>query len=323
MLVRLGCDMGQGWLYGQPAGQQELPRIVEERHAKAGRQEVPLPSFASPSLHMDSLPTQRLSQLQAIYDSAPVGLCFLDTNLRYVSLNRRMAEMNELPIITHLGLTVKELLPLTYPIIEPYLLRALNGETISGLEIESIEASTKRRMLVSYQPARDEAGEVVGVAVSALDVTERARTQEALRESEEHYRNRVDLSPQISWTAAPDGKVLDLSPLWMALTGLTLEQTLGDGWIGALHTDDLAHVTEQWNVSLVTGDPVDIQYRIHCADGSYRWMRARAQARRGPDGSIIRWYGMLDDIDEHVRTLEELQRSRAKLRAELRLGSSC
>jgi PAS domain S-box-containing protein len=323
MLVRLGCDMGQGWLYGQPARQQELMRIVEERQAKVGKQESPPPSFSSPSLHMDSLPAQRLSQLQAIYDSAPVGLCFLDTNLRYVSLNRRLAEIHDLPIITHLGLTVKELLPKTYSVIEPYLLRALNGETITGLEIENIESPLKRRMLVSYQPARDEAGEVVGVALSVLDVTERARTQAALRESEEHYRNRVELSPQVSWTAAPDGKILDVSPLWMALTGLTMEQTLGDGWISAVHTDDLAHTTEQWNVSLVTGDPVDIQYRIHCVDGSYRWMRARAQPRRGPDGSIIRWYGMLDDIDEHMRTLEELEQSRARLRAESRLGSNC
>lgn len=323
MLIRLGCDMGQGWLYGQPAGQHDLLRIVEERHAKAGRQEVPSPSFAGASLHMDSLPTQRLSQLQAIYDSAPVGLCFLDTNLRYVSLNRRMAEIHDLPIVTHLGLTVKDLLPLTYPVIEPYLLRALNGEIISGLEIENIEAPAKRRMLVSYQPTRDEAGEVVGIAVSVLDVTERARTQEALRESEEHYRNRVELSPQVSWTAAPDGQILDASPLWTMLTGLTMEQTLGDGWMCALHTDDLAHVMEQWNEALITGNPVDIQYRIHCVDGSYRWMRARARARRGADGGIIRWYGMLDDIDEHVRTLEELEQNRAKLRSELRLGSNC
>ena len=312
MLIRMGCDLGQGWLYGQPAGLLELPRMVHERQPLVGLHQ-PL-AFAHLSLHMDSLPTQRLSQLQAIYDGAPVGLCFLDTHLRYVSLNRRMAEIHDLPIVAHLGLTVKELLPLTYPVIEPYLLRALNGETIAGLEIDNVEGPAKRRMLVSYQPARDEAGEVVGIAVSVVDVTERARTQEALRESEEHYRNRVELSPQVSWTADPTGQILDASPLWMELTGLTLEQTLGDGWSKALHQDDVERSLAAWKESLTTGDPVDLQYRIHCVDGSYRWMRARAQPRRGANGEIIRWYGTLDDIDEHVRALEELKQSRASLK---------
>ncbi len=125
-----------------------------------------------------------------------------------------------------------------------------------------------------------------------------------MRESEEHYRNRVELSPQVSWTSAPDGGILDVSPLWMALTGMSREETLGHGWLKALHPDDLERVASRWKDSLATGDPVDFQYRIHCVDGSYRWMRARAQPRRGPDGEIIRWYGMLDDIDEHMRTLE-------------------
>ncbi len=63
------------------------------------------------------------------------------------------------------GRRLKQALPQQFPLLEPYLLRALNGEAISGLEVEvGTTPGEPRRMLVSYQPARDEGGEVVGIA---------------------------------------------------------------------------------------------------------------------------------------------------------------
>ena len=62
-------------------------------------------------MSLETLPAQRLAQLQAVYDGAPVGLCFLDRNLRYISLNRHLAEMNGKPIKEHLGKTPAEMVP--------------------------------------------------------------------------------------------------------------------------------------------------------------------------------------------------------------------
>ncbi len=81
---------------------------------------------------LEALPAQRLAQLQAIYDGAPVGLCFLDCDLRYVSINRRLAEMNGTPEDEHIGRTPKEVIPMLYPRIEPYIQRALRGEGHPG-----------------------------------------------------------------------------------------------------------------------------------------------------------------------------------------------
>ena len=69
---------------------------------------------------LEALPAQRLLQLQAIYDAAPVGLCFLDANMRYVSINKHLAEMNGVPIADHLGKYVPEVLPNFFPTLEPY-----------------------------------------------------------------------------------------------------------------------------------------------------------------------------------------------------------
>jgi PAS domain S-box-containing protein len=320
MLLWLGCDLGQGWLYGRPVPPEQLPEILAERINS------PLPpseyrsaaTDASLPLRLEALPAQRLAQLNAIYDGAPVGLAFLDRNLRFVSVNKRLAEIHNLPIASHLGRPIAEIIPDKFPRCEPYLLRALNGEPYAGLEIfvpDPHKPGATRTLLISYQPARDEVDEVIGVSMSVVDITARKNAEEALVESEDHYRNAVELNPQVPWTAEPDGTILDTTRRWELLTGLTKEESLGTGWVRALHPADLRPTLKAWEEALRTGNLLDIQYRIRRADGVWRWMRARAAPRRDQNGKIIRWYGTLEDIDDHKKALEDLRRSEARLRA--------
>ena len=118
----------------------------------------------------------------------------------------------------------------------------------------------------------------------------------ALTESREHYRWSVDLSPQVPWTAAPDGSIEEVGPRFEDLTGMTAQDALGTGWIAALHEADVVRVTALWQEHLASGEPIDVDYRILLRDGDFRWMRARAAARRDDRGRIIRWYGTLEDV---------------------------
>jgi PAS domain S-box-containing protein len=185
MLLWLGCDTGQGWLFGRPQPAENLSAALS-----APRQKIATGiAFAWKNLSigsMEGLPAQRLAQLQAVYDGAPVGLGFLDRGLRYVNLNRQLAEMGGRSIEEYLGRTVQEMVPDLYLKFELYLRRALQGEAIAGFEINmpATEASGARTYLVSYQPARDEAGEVVGVSVAALDFTARKQAEEQLQRYE-------------------------------------------------------------------------------------------------------------------------------------------
>jgi len=320
MLLWLGCDIGQGWLYGRPVPPEQLSESLAERlnqpppasEARSGSADASLP------LRLEALPTQRLAQLNAIYDGAPVGLCFLDRNLRFVSLNKRLAEIHNLPVASHLGHTIADIVPEKFPQIEPYLQRALNGEPYTGLEIlvpDPHQPGANRTLLISYQPARDEVDEVIGVSMSVIDITRRKRAEEALAESEDHYRHTVELNPQIPWTAEPDGTILDASLRWETLTGLSKQESLGTGWVRALHPEDLPPTLKAWQESLHTGNPFDMEYRVRCADGIFRWMRARAAPRRNEESKIIRWYGTLENIDDHKKALEDLRRSEARLQA--------
>lgn len=318
MLLRLGCDVGQGWLYGPPVPSGDLASFLSTHSLlpSPGASTKKPDGDAPPNL--EAMPAQRLAQLQAIYEGAPVGLCFLDRNLRFVSINCQLAEMNGVSIADHLGRPVSEVIPDLFPEIEPYLRRALEGEDFTDLEFTTRQKTAEgdhRTLLAAHQPVRDEAGEVVGVSIAVIDITSRKRMEGALRESEEHYRNFVELNPQIPWTSDAEGRILEAGPRWESSTGWTPEQALDQGWIKGLHPADVIPTLRVWAACRRSGHPVDIEFRIGRGDGVWRWMRSRAAPRRDSAGNITRWYGTLEDIDDRKRAEQALRESEALLRA--------
>jgi len=315
MLLKLDCEQGQGWLYGRPAVAEDLPAIV----AASPYQMVNPLEVSQTKLTVSSLeaqPMQRLAQLQAIYDGVPVGLCFLDKSLRYVSLNRRLAEMNGGDVESHLGRTIKEMYPKWFPLFEPYLLRALEGEAIGGVEIPRpalIPGDPDKVILVSYQPAWDEAEEVIGISISVLDITEHMRVEEVTRESFLDVPHRFEANLAVPWSMDRNGQNLRSDARWMQTTKTNGKSIRNLAWLDALHADDLNAATMTMKVALRTGAPIDMEYRVRGVDQQWRWMRSRGSARFGPGGEITRWFGNVVDIDERRQIEQALLKSKAAI----------
>ncbi|MBV8702506.1 MAG: CHASE3 domain-containing protein [Acetobacteraceae bacterium] len=143
-----------------------------------------------------------------------------------------------------------------------------------------------------------------------------ARAERALSEQEAHARAILDLNPQVLWTARPDGSIEDFAERWLAWTGLTRAEALGEGLTRVRHPDDLPRVAAAWSHALATGQPYDVEHRVRMADGSYRWMRSRAVPRRDPaSGAVLRWYGATEDVHDHHEAEAALREGEARFRA--------
>jgi PAS domain S-box-containing protein len=129
----------------------------------------------------------RLQEIEAVYSSAPVGLCVLDRELRFVRLNQRMAEMIGHPVAQLVGRTVREATPALADAQETRLRQVLDtGEAVHGIELRGAtdaQPGVERVWVATWLPLHDAEGRVSGINVAAEEVTENRRLQQKLMEA--------------------------------------------------------------------------------------------------------------------------------------------
>lgn len=154
------------------------------------------------------------------------------------------------------------------------------------------------------------------------EIAERQRVVEVLRQSEQRYRYLANAIPQLVWTTDADGQCDYFNQNWCDYTGLTLEQSLGSGWVAALHPDDVEQAKKVWLNAVKNGTLYENEYRFKwTGDGSYRWQLARGFPLKDEQDRVIKWFGTCTDIDEqkqilqeraHLLELEQLARAKAE-----------
>ncbi|HEY9431733.1 MAG TPA: PAS domain S-box protein [Blastocatellia bacterium] len=127
---------------------------------------------------------RQLSYVEAIYATAPVGLCFVDTDLTYLSMNERMAEIDGRSVEEHMGRTVREIMPEVADAVEPVLRKVIEtGEPVMNLErstATALDPGVVRHFIASYYPIKNGGGRVLGVNVVVMEITERKKIEEEL-----------------------------------------------------------------------------------------------------------------------------------------------
>jgi len=218
-----------------------------------------------------------------------------------VSLNRRLAELNGLSVKAHLGRSIQELFPGWFPVVEPYLLRALQGEAIAAIEFTRPSANpgeADRTLQASYQPARDEADEVIGVSVSLLDLTDNKLAEDPSDAAPGAEAGAMEEGPGLPLALKAEGNDAQSSSQWVRTTLLGKERTRNLRWLEALHADDLENTVTIMKEAMRSGRSIEIKYRVQGVDGEWRWMSSTGSPRFNATGEIIRWYGNVEDIND-------------------------
>jgi PAS domain S-box-containing protein len=124
---------------------------------------------------------ERLAHLKTIYASAPVGLCFVDRDLHYVSINNALAQMSGQSPDYFIGKSVREAVPQLADSVEPHYRRVIDtGQPVIDEEVQTSQSNHSRDRRVytcSYYPVHTETGELLGVNVAVRDITRRKQAE--------------------------------------------------------------------------------------------------------------------------------------------------
>ena len=163
-------------------------------------------------------------------------------------------------------------------------------------------------------------GAVLGWYGVLIDIDDRRRAEEALRESEYKLRQIIETVPSLLWSLGPHGEQTQLNQRALAYIGVRYEDLLRLGWTAFLHPDDLSETVNAFSHAMQTGTSFQAVHRLRRADGEYCWHHARGEPLRDEQGRVIQWYGLTVDIDEGRRAEDRLRRSEAYLAEAQRLS---
>ncbi|GAB3660808.1 hypothetical protein GCM10027589_22680 [Actinocorallia lasiicapitis] len=261
-----------------------------------------------------SVPQPRVPGLDAsdsalfatLIKESPMGFAFFDSELRCRRVNDTLAELlgltvedlvdqtlGELPeeIASVLGEHLEEVLRTDRPVTD----KDLRFEPPAGPKDGARPAAEHPCWSTSWFPSHNTEGQVIGIALIAVDVTERRLDEEQIRRKEERYRSLVEASSQIVWVTTPEGEASDDAPEWRAITGQSLEEYRAGGWLAVVHEEDRPRVEAEWLQCLDDNRTFSISYRVKTRTSAYRQYEVRAvPIKRGT--RVVEWVGANTDV---------------------------
>jgi len=235
---------------------------------------------------------------EMIFDAAgrPVDYRFLETNPAFE---------RHTGLVDAVGKTALELVP----DLEPEWPEAYGRVAMTGQPEQFVQGSDAMGRWFEVAASRVGRPEERRVALLFTDISERRRTEQALRASEHKFRTLADNISQLVWMADEHGAAFWFNHRWHEYTGATLDEMRGSGWEKVLHPDDVARVSARMQRSWDTGEPWEDTFPLRGSDGQYRWFLSRALPIRDSDGTIVRWFGTSTDVTEQRNAEERLRES--------------
>jgi len=317
-----------GWMFPLSAGEQLLGALwLGERgeandgdavNAELGAVLASLLSTLLQRARAESRAGQSQKLLSTVVENAPIILYAADTSERVtLSVGRGLADIG-FDEGSMIGCSVAQITGESSAATLGFR-AALRGENHDGT------ASFKGQDFDAFRrPIRDENGEITGVVGVLVNVSERARAQNALEASEARYRSVVNSLSEIIFQSDADGRWLFLNQAWEDVLGYSVEESLGRRASEWMHPDDLASVAVGRRALIERPDfphePMLVRYLTR--DGRRRWMEAYSRATFDANGAHTGMMGTLNDITERFEAERALHETTQMQRAILSSASS-
>ncbi len=146
------------------------------------------------------------------------------------------------------------------------------------------------------------------------DITQQRRAEAVIRTQGAELLDVINTIPAMVWSALPDGSNSDVNSRFAEYCGMRAEQIAGTGWHVVTHPEDLERHNAKWLACAASGEPLEDELRFRRADGQYRWHLQRGVPLRDGGGRIVKWYGVLTDIEDRKRGEDKIREQETALR---------
>ena len=160
----------------------------------------------------------------------------------------------------------------------------------------------------------DDISLVVDVAERTWIALEKARAEQALRETEARFQIIAESLPALVWILNPNTELTYTNQRWVTYSGLQPEEALGHSWTTAIHPDDWVRMTEELKPVVSNHTAYETEARYRSAQGDYRWHLIQGAPIHSAKGEFKGWVGTSVDIHDLKITEEALRQSEEQLR---------
>jgi PAS domain S-box-containing protein len=199
--------------------------------------------------------------------------------------------------------------------------RALRGETLEAADREIVVERTngaRRNVIVSPTVLRDGHGKVTGAINCLHDITERHRTDEALRESEERYRAIINQSVVGMARSDLKGRLIFINQKLCEMLGYKEAELVGKTIRAITHPDDRAQNTRLFQRMIARREPFEWEKRYLRKDGSILWASVSVSLLHDAAGKAQSAVAVIIDISDRREAQAELEDARNFLESRVR-----
>jgi PAS domain S-box-containing protein len=218
-----------------------------------------------------------LAKLESLLAASPVGIAFLDHELRYRRINDALAALNGRPAADHIGRTVAEMLGDAAPQAEQLLRHVLaTGEPALNLEFTVMkDGAPTHELLANYFPVRAPSGAIWGVGGVILDVSEAKRAREALQIEQQRLQAIVDHAPAAIWLKDGEGRIVLANRRLAEILGHELEAIIGKS-SAELQPPDIAASHEAHDRRVMAENrAIEVEERTPSRDGARTFLSVK------------------------------------------------
>ena len=262
--------------------------------------------------------------LASVVQAAPVALAMTDRELRIIQASPRWFEERNFTPEQVIGRSLYDILPGARKRWSASFDRALAGETVRGERIRlDLPDGRTVWLRTEHTPWRDATGQIGGIMLMSVDITDVIDALEASERSEQRLLLASEIGEVNIWEV--DFRRKELNGLgWrgrgFADAEITYEHMAGDIW-RVVHPEDRPAALELWRRHLDEGAPFRTTYRLLQGEAPDIWVESAIEAVRDAQGELIRIVGVIRNIDHEKRAALALTRARDEAEAANRAKS--